>query len=207
MNFRVGAFDTRHFDTIISWVRTEDDLRTLAPRTTAPLTAPKILAWHDERCNPLLLFTTPDEQHHSTDEQHQSADEQHRPVEDRPRPSDADKPANNIMIGYGEINRAVHAAGSYWLGHIIIDPDWRGAGAGRWFVRELLNRAFDMHKARHVALIVFPENVAAIRCYTRCGFQAKRDEHHSFCKNGRRFMMRRMELDYQTWLQNQTASV
>ena len=70
-------------------------------------------------------------------------------------------------VGYGEV-WVDHAAGEVELGHVIVDPHYRGQGIGALLVRGLVDRA--RRYFHTVALRVRPENAAARRCYERAGF-------------------------------------
>jgi len=52
----------------------------------------------------------------------------------------------------------------------IFDPAERGRGAGTFAVEKLCEVAFDSLKTHRVELGVYPDNVAAIRVYEKCGF-------------------------------------
>ena len=95
-------------------------------------------------------------------------------------------------IGYGELNTMRGELNHLWLGHVIVRPDQRGRGTGRAFVRKLRTHAFKRHSAERVSLIVFPENVAAVRCYVRAGFVIKGEEYHRFGGFGRKHKLLRL---------------
>lgn len=84
------------------------------------------------------------------------------------------------LLAYAELNPMRHRAGHLWLGHCIVHPSLRGRGLGRRFVVALLIEAFERMDADRVSLIVFPENVRAIRCYRWCGFETVGEEWHRF---------------------------
>lgn len=83
-------------------------------------------------------------------------------------------------VGYAELNDMPSKPGELWIGHFIIDPAHRGKGLGREFLRLLLQQAFGPLRAARVALIVFPDNEAAIRCYRSGGMQAEGWQHRTF---------------------------
>lgn len=83
-------------------------------------------------------------------------------------------------IAYGEINPMRHQPDHFWLGHIVVSPDFRGHGIGRAFTFELTDYAFTRLCASRVSLVVFPDNEAAIRCYTSSGFRMTGTESHRF---------------------------
>ncbi len=83
-------------------------------------------------------------------------------------------------IAYGEINPMQHRRGHFWLGHVVVHPCFRRRGLGVAFVRELVYHTFEDGHARKVALIVFPNNTAAIECYLSAGFRLVAPERHQF---------------------------
>lgn len=85
-----------------------------------------------------------------------------------------------LPVAYGELNTLRHRSGDYWLGHLVVDPQQRGRGYGLALTRLLIERAFAQHRARRVLLVVFPENVGAIRCYQRAGMRPDGYELHHF---------------------------
>ena len=56
------------------------------------------------------------------------------------------------------------------LGFVILDPDYRGQGFGKEFVRQAVEYAFASMGAKRITLGVFRENEAAYGCYRACGF-------------------------------------
>ncbi|MBN2561849.1 MAG: GNAT family N-acetyltransferase [Phycisphaerae bacterium] len=90
-------------------------------------------------------------------------------------------------IGYSELNNMPGSPRQMWIGHFVLAPAHRGRAYGSQFARALLALAFRECSATDVLLVVFPENVAAIRCYERAGmvvtgrerkyFQATGNEH------------------------------
>jgi len=102
--------------------------------------------------------------------------------------------------GYAEINQVRSRPYELWLGHIIVAPQRRGRGIGSRFVDLLLDKAFEAFGAQTVSLVVFPENVAAVRCYQGCGFTVTRDECHRFRRGGPMCRMLRLDIERQDWL-------
>jgi ribosomal protein S18 acetylase RimI-like enzyme len=75
---------------------------------------------------------------------------------------------HELVVAYGEIWIDVDER-EVELAHLIVDPDRRGEGLGGRLVAELVDQA-----RRHYPLIamrVHSNNAAAIRCYTRSGFE------------------------------------
>jgi len=96
-------------------------------------------------------------------------------------------------IAYGELNPMVGETGHLWLGHLLVDPDRRRRGVGRRLTRLLVNRAFSIPGTVGLTLVVFPENVAAIRCYERSGFRLAGEQRQRF--DGMRRRMLRYQYD------------
>jgi len=97
-------------------------------------------------------------------------------------------------LGYGEINPMRRGDEHVWLGHIIVRPNQRGRGMGSTLLRALLVEAFERRNATHVALIVFPDNLAALRCYRRVGFSLLGEEIHQFDGAGPTHRLLRLEI-------------
>ena len=102
---------------------------------------------------------------------------------------------------YAEINQMKSKPYELWLGHIIVDPQRRSRGIGSLFVDQLLDEGFESFGAQMVSLVVFPENVAAIRCYQRCGFSVTREECHRFRRRGPKCRMLRLDITREHWLE------
>ena len=82
-----------------------------------------------------------------------------------------------------------------WIGHCILDPAVRGRGFGERFVHALLSRAFGALGVQAVVLVVFPDNVAAIRCYRKNGMIITGREEKHFKTTRRRHEFLRMAID------------
>jgi RimJ/RimL family protein N-acetyltransferase len=103
-------------------------------------------------------------------------------------------------IAYGELNPMRAERRHYWLGHLIVAPAYRGFGIGFRLTQELLAHAFLERLAQRVSLIVFPDNSAAVRCYTKAGFRLTGEEFHRFGASARasrllRFQLARAQFD------------
>ncbi len=83
-------------------------------------------------------------------------------------------------IGYAELNDMPGQSGELWIGHFILDPARRGRGLGGEMLRLLLAQAFGPLGAFRVALIVFPDNHPAIRCYESGGLVSARRQPKRF---------------------------
>lgn len=104
------------------------------------------------------------------------------------------KDGKESPLGYGEINPIRRGGEHVWLGHVIVRPDQRGRGLGSILLRSLLAEAFEQRNATCVALIVFPDNLAALRCYRRAGFSLSGEEHHQFGGEGPPHRLLRLEI-------------
>jgi len=162
---RLAAFCPEHAVEIASWVRSERDLRWLAPNTAPPLTTDKICAWKKLDGDAFVLL----------------AGEGGRP------------------IGYGELNPMSSGTRHCWLGHVVVRPDQRRRGIGRVLLRSMLAEAFDQLESQRVSLIVFPDNMPAIRCYQGAGFAKTGDEFHRFEHDRSLHRLWRMELQRSSW--------
>ncbi len=101
---------------------------------------------------------------------------------------------DDAPAGYGELNPMRSGCGDLWLGHVIVRPDLRGRGVGTFLSRALLSEAFEQRGANRVSLIVFPDNLAALRCYRRAGFSTAGEEHHPFGGASCAYRLLRLEM-------------
>ncbi len=100
---------------------------------------------------------------------------------------------HGLPVGYGELNRLSRDPGTYWLGHLIIDPTRRGCGFGTQLTRLLMTRGF-ARGARRVTLVVFPDNHTAIRAYAQAGMDVDGYETHHFPLYRRSVRLTRMAI-------------
>ena len=63
---------------------------------------------------------------------------------------------------------------------IIGDTSIRGKGIGQAVINQLLEYSFSTLKATTVELNVFDWNIAAIKCYEKCGFKVNPDKQSTF---------------------------
>jgi ribosomal protein S18 acetylase RimI-like enzyme len=98
-------------------------------------------------------------------------------------------------LGYGELKPMPNEPNHYWLGHVVVDPQVRGKGIGRQLVRKLTMHAFQELRVERLSLVVFPDNLVAIRCYRRAGFQRIGEEYHCFGESKTEHKLVRLELD------------
>ena len=103
------------------------------------------------------------------------------------------------LVAYGEVNPLSRGRQSYWLGHLLVDPDRRGLGLGREITRSLLRHAFEQRDAQRATLVVFRDNIAAIACYANAGMNADGYETHSFPAYHREERLLRMAMMRSAW--------
>jgi ribosomal protein S18 acetylase RimI-like enzyme len=154
------AFAAQHAPVVASWVRDAAELQWLAPATTFPLTAEKVLGWTSLRGQAYVLS----------------------PIQ------------GEAVLAYGELNPLAAEPRDLWLGHLVVDPRQRGKGLGGRLLAALLEHGI-MHGARRLVLVVFPENIPAIRCYIRAGFRLKGPEEHRHAVTGARYSLLRFEFE------------
>lgn len=95
-------------------------------------------------------------------------------------------------IGYAELNYLSVQSTQMWIGHFLIDPAQRGRSYGAQFARLMITTAFEQCGATEVLLVVFPDNLSAIRCYQRAGFIVTGEEARFFATTGREHSFLRM---------------
>lgn len=96
--------------------------------------------------------------------------------------------------GYFELNPMPNSGIHLWAGHCVIDPRWRGIGLGKRMARLLIREAFEIRRARRLSLVVFPDNLQAIRCYQEAGFLDSGQQLQCFSGTGRQHRMRCMSI-------------
>ncbi len=164
-----------HAELVASWVRSASEARMLAPRAAAPISAQTILSWAAPKSNQFVLVPASDQRR-------------------IPSTTTFLSNARSQILGYGELNELESARRSFWLGHLIIDPSRRGDGYGLQLTQLLLSRAFDHCGAKRVTLVVFPENLIAVACYKRAGFEPDGFENHR-AADGSLIRLLRMAVD------------
>ncbi|MBN1488457.1 MAG: GNAT family N-acetyltransferase [Phycisphaerae bacterium] len=97
--------------------------------------------------------------------------------------------------GYAELNPMPAQTRHWWIGHCIVAPERRGEGIGYRLVEQLLADAFGHHHAYRVSLVVFPDNVLAIRCYNRAGFTCRGQMLRQFATRPGEYPMTYMAID------------
>lgn len=73
------------------------------------------------------------------------------------------------VVGYGNLYD-VEPGSSGWLGNVIIHPDHRGRGAGRFLIETMVTIAAQEFGLRELRLVCHNVNTPAIRLYWRTGF-------------------------------------
>lgn len=96
---------------------------------------------------------------------------------------------------YAELDYLTPTREQMWVGHLIIAPTMRGQGLSIIITESLLELAFEHFLAQQVLLLVFPENIPAVRCYERVGFRRAGDEVKHFEHRGRSETLLRMAID------------
>jgi len=147
---RLCRFDPMHAPVVASWIRSDAELRWVAPGTPPPLTDEKVAGWSQ---NPDSRYVI-------------QASGQATPS------------------GYGELEFMPGRTDQKWIGHLVVDPRFRGTGLGLTLVRRLVGRAFADPAIGQVLLVVSPDNDRAIRCYRRAGFEAVGRERRHFKTTG-----------------------
>jgi RimJ/RimL family protein N-acetyltransferase len=97
-------------------------------------------------------------------------------------------------VGYAELNPMSRDPHHLWIGHVLIDPARRGMGLGRLLARTLVDFAFTQAAAHRLTLVVFPNNLAAVRAYQAAGFAICGEESQRFPTRRGRQRLLRMEL-------------
>jgi ribosomal protein S18 acetylase RimI-like enzyme len=182
--FTLKPFKARWAATVAGWVTDVTELRLLAPGTPWPLNAGKVTGWLKPGGRAMMLVSGSVE---SSNTAAYSA------------VGEAVSEPFGTPIGYGELNPMSGHSEQLWLGHVILRPDWRGRGWGELLVRSLVGTAWHMGRVRKIALVVFPENTAAIECYLRAGFRSIREEQHQFTPDQSPIRLLRMEMSRERW--------
>lgn len=95
---------------------------------------------------------------------------------------------------YGELNHLNALTRRWWLGHLLVAPEFRGRGLGQELVRQLVRKAFQEHAARCVTLVVYPQNERAIQSYLAAGMRLDGFEIHHFAAYNQQVQMLRMAI-------------
>jgi len=61
--------------------------------------------------------------------------------------------------------------GSCSIGNVIVSPEARGHGVGRYLIEKMIAIAFTKHEAAEVGVSCFNDNVVGLLLYAKLGFQ------------------------------------
>lgn len=73
-----------------------------------------------------------------------------------------------LLAGFGQL---YERAGRIHLARLVVAPDFRGQGAGRYLVARLLEQGQSAYPLPEYSLFVFRDNARALRCYESAGFR------------------------------------
>jgi ribosomal protein S18 acetylase RimI-like enzyme len=57
------------------------------------------------------------------------------------------------------------------IGNVIVSPDARGRGVGRYLIEQMIDIAFSKHQASEIEVSCFNDNVAGLLFYSKLGFR------------------------------------
>lgn len=197
----LARFHPTHAAAIASWIRDERQLHWVSPSTEPPLTPDKVLQWPRPDGEAFVLL--PDTADGSSGATGPGAPGR---VSAGGEPSTGGLPegaeflSHPEPLAYSEINHMRSGQGNWWIGHFVVHPEHRGQGLGRTLLSGLLAEAFENLEANSVCLVVFPENIAAMRCYESAGFQRIGNEYHRFASHQPRTRLLRYEMTKEVWL-------
>lgn len=77
--------------------------------------------------------------------------------------------AGTDMVGFANYYKCEPGL-SYSIGNVIVSPQVRGKGAGRYMVETMTAMAFDKYQVRQVEISCFNQNVTGLLLYTKLGF-------------------------------------
>lgn len=75
------------------------------------------------------------------------------------------------VIGFFTLRYKVESVNDLTIGFVIIDQKYRGCGYGEKMLDLAINLAFNKYKSDSVNLRVFKDNIAAYKCYKKCGLK------------------------------------
>jgi diamine N-acetyltransferase len=78
--------------------------------------------------------------------------------------------SDGIVMGFGVVAGLCNVDGTIELRRMVVHPDFRGRGRGRWLLVSLTRRAYERHGGRHVWLDVKSDNRRARALYGSEGF-------------------------------------
>jgi ribosomal protein S18 acetylase RimI-like enzyme len=79
------------------------------------------------------------------------------------------------------------------IGNVVVAPDTRGQGVGKYLIETMVQIAFTKHKAKEVHISCFNQNVAGLLLYQKLGFRPVAIEER-IDKEGNRVALIHMEL-------------
>jgi tRNA (guanine37-N1)-methyltransferase len=74
----------------------------------------------------------------------------------------------------GSVRGRLTGRGDWFIGRLMVAPDLRGRGLGRWLLEQVVAAAPD--EARRLALMTGARSEANLRRYRRAGFRPDRDQ-------------------------------
>ncbi len=78
--------------------------------------------------------------------------------------------ADGAVAGYGNLYHHT-LSGVPYMGNLIVDPNRRGQGLGRYLVETMLEISFEHYDFEAVYLCCFNTNIVGLRLYGRFGFK------------------------------------
>ena len=79
--------------------------------------------------------------------------------------------ASDLAIGHAQLRGIDRVRRSCRIARVLIDPELRGHGLGGELMRVLVGHASSSLGIAEITLNVYRDNIAAVRCYERCGFE------------------------------------
>jgi RimJ/RimL family protein N-acetyltransferase len=79
------------------------------------------------------------------------------------------------------------------IGNVVVAPETRGQGVGKYLIETMVQIAFTKHKAKEVHISCFNQNVAGLLLYQKLGFRPVAIEER-VDKGGNRVALIHMEL-------------
>lgn len=107
--------------------------------------------------------------------------------------------------GYCELSDYRRSAQSAMLARVIVDPEYRGQGRGRFMVGRAVAFGFEQLGLHRIGLGVFEQNEAALRCYARVGFTREGILRDSAKVDGAHWSCHVMSILRPEWQQNESA--
>lgn len=81
--------------------------------------------------------------------------------------------SDDEAVGSVELNKINRGESSANVCRFILSDDFQNIGIGTSALKQLVNIAFNEMNLKKLTLSVFCYNVAALRCYEKCGFRVK----------------------------------